>query len=107
MRFNELTACRPNMGAAHEGPLTVGAAAATLESLLAGGAIHAQTQKVVVTIEAQPVRLTLNGTTPTATLGFNLIAGTVIELSRAEAEGAKFIRAGATDATVQVAQYLH
>jgi hypothetical protein len=97
---------RPNMGAAHQGPLTVGNTAGLLTALLAGGALHAQTQFVLITIEAQPVRLTVNGTPPTATLGFSHAAGAEILLSRAEAEAARLIREGGTDATIQVAQYL-
>jgi hypothetical protein len=45
-----------------------------------------------------PVRYTLDGTTPTTTLGFLIPAGQTITLSAADAAAAKFI--GATGATV-------
>jgi hypothetical protein len=44
------------------------------------------------------VRFTLDGTTPTTTLGFLIPAGQSITLSAADAAAAKFI--GATGATV-------
>jgi hypothetical protein len=45
-----------------------------------------------------PLRFTLDGTTPTTTLGFRIPAGQSITLSAADAAAAKFI--GATGATV-------
>jgi hypothetical protein len=97
------TRWRPNLAAAHAGPLTVGSTAATLISLIT---LHADTRSVFITIEDAALRLTVNGTTPTATLGFSYVAGTAVRLSRAEVEQAQMIRATGTDAKIQVAQYL-
>ena len=51
--------------AAHQGPLNVGATAVTLLSLLSGGALHAETRFVEITVETDDIRLTVNGTTTT------------------------------------------
>jgi hypothetical protein len=105
MKFSDFSGL-PNMGAAHQGPLTVGAAAGLLTALLAGAALHKDTRFVLVTVEAQPIRMTVNGTVPTSTLGFGYAAGAEILLSRAEAESARLIRSGGSDSAVQVSQYL-
>jgi len=95
----------PNFNAAHEGPLAVSSTAVTLLSLLTGSALHADTKAVLLCVEDAAVRYTVNGTTPTATLGFAAIAGQFIRLSRQEADVAKFIRSTGTDSALQVAQY--
>jgi hypothetical protein len=106
MRFAEFSGNPiPTAAAAHQGPLTVGAAAVTLLSLLSGAALHADTQFVLVTVETDELRLTVNGTTPTATLGFKCPVDTERLLSRAEADNCKLIRSGSADAKIQVAQY--
>lgn len=92
----------PNTAAPHEGPLTVSNTAVSLASL---ATLHADTRVVEVGIEDAAVRLTINGTTPTATLGSTYPAGTVIRLSRQEADLAQFIRNTGTDAALQVRQY--
>jgi hypothetical protein len=97
------TRWRPNLAAAHEGPLTVGSTAADLTALMT---LHDDTRSVFITVEDAALRLTVNGTTPTATLGFNFVAGVGIRLSRNEVATGKVIRAGGTDAKIQVAQYL-
>jgi hypothetical protein len=92
----------PNAAAAHAGPLTVSSTAAALTSLVT---LHAATTFVLIKIEDAAVRLTLNGTTPTTTLGLNYVADVQLVLTRAEADVAQFIRATGTDAKLQVAQY--
>lgn len=94
---------QPNPDAPHEGPLTVGSAAALLTSLCT---LHADTQKVLISVETTALRFTVNGTTPTSTLGINLSAGTAVQLSRAEAAACLLIRATGSDSAIQVAQYL-
>jgi hypothetical protein len=102
MRFSDIES-RPNPNAPHAGPVTVGAAAAALTSLVT---LHAATQFVLIKVENAALRICPTGTTPTATLGFNYLADTEILLSRNEADVAKLIRAGGTDSAIQVAQYL-
>jgi len=92
----------PNFNAPHEGPVTVGAAAQALKDLVT---IHVDTKVVLIGVETAAVRFTVTGTTPTATLGFNAVAGASIRLTRQEADAALFIRATGTDAALQVAQY--
>jgi hypothetical protein len=92
----------PNFNAAHQGPLTVGAAAAALTGL---ATLHADTKVVLIAVETAAVRYTVNGTTPTSTLGFAALAGQFIRLTRQEADAAKFIRSTGSDAALQVAQY--
>lgn len=105
MKFVEFRGI-PNSAVAHQGPLTVGAAAVTLASLLSGGALHAATRFVEITVETDDVRLTVQGTTPTATLGRLVLADSSRVLSRAEADTAKLIRV-TTDAAIQVTQYIN
>lgn len=95
---------QPNHAAAHQGPLTVGAAAVTLLSLLAGGALHADTRFVEISVEDDDLRLTVQGTTPTATLGRKVTEDSSRLMSRAEADACKLIRI-TTDAKIQVIQY--
>lgn len=102
MRFSEF-AGRPNNNTAHAGPLAVSSTAITLASLVT---LDAQTCFVVIKVETAAIRLTVQGTTPTSTLGFNFLADTQIVLSKAEAEKCKIIRATGTDAALQVAQYV-
>ena len=103
MRFSEFRGL-PNKAAAHAGPLTVGAAAATLASLVT---LDAATAFVVIKVETAAVRMTVNGTTPTSTKGFNFIADTEIVLSKAEADLAQFIRSTGADGALQVAQFIN
>jgi hypothetical protein len=48
----------------------------------------------------EPVRFTLDGTTPTTVLGFLIPAGSSITLSAADATAAKFISTSATYGTI-------
>lgn len=95
----------PNPGAAHNGPLTVSSTAVTLLSLLSGGALHASTAFVEIAVETDDVRFTVQGTTPTSTLGTQLLADSGRVFSRAEADNLRLIRVS-TDAAIQVIQYL-
>lgn len=94
----------PNLNAPHQGPVTVGAAAVALTALIT---LHAATQVVLIAVETAAVRYTVNGTTPTATLGFAAVAGQFIRLTRNEADVAKFIRSTGSDAALQAAQYVN
>lgn len=94
---------QPNPDAPHEGPLTVGSAAALLTSLCT---LHAATQKVLIAVEDAGLRFTVTGTTPTGTLGVPLSASTAVQLSRAEALACRLIRSTGTDSKIQVVQYL-
>lgn len=103
MKFTDFRAM-PNEAAAHQGPLTVSSTAVTLLSLLSGGALHADTRFVEIAVETDDIRLTVNGTTPTTTLGRQVLADSTRLLSRYEADKAQLIRV-TTDAVIQVAQY--
>lgn len=105
MKFTEFRAV-PNGAAAHQGPLTVSSSAVTLLSLLSGGALHAETRFVEITVETDDIRLTVQGTAPTSVLGRPVLADSSRLLSRAEADLAKLIRITA-DATIQVTQYIN
>ena len=93
---------RPNTAAAQQ-TITVGATAATLTSLLST-ALAADTDYVILSVETDQVRICPTGTVPTASLGLLLSVGTILGLSRAEADVANVIRV-TTSATVQVIQY--
>lgn len=92
----------PNTSADHHGPLTVGSSVVTLLSLT--GALHAGTNFLVLTTETNSVRMTFNGTAPSATVGMLVPADTAIILSRAESDTCKLIRV-TSDATLQVMEY--
>lgn len=104
MKFIDFQAI-PNSAAAHNGPLTVSSTAVTLLSLLSGGALHAATQFVEIAVETDDVRFTVQGTTPTATLGTQLLADCSRIFSRHEADKLQLIRVS-TDAVIQVIQYV-
>lgn len=56
-----------------------------------------------ITIESQPVNYTYDGTTPTATEGHNLIAGSTLVLTGySNIVAFRIIRSGASDATIKV-----
>lgn len=104
MNTRSTTDLLPNIAVAHEGPLTVGAAAATLLSLIAGNVFHAQTDMVLVSVETDQLRITVNNTVPTATKGFLMEPGQMFWLTKSEAEVAQLIRV-TTDAKIQVSQH--
>lgn len=66
--------------------------------------LHPDTTHVMISIDAQPVRVTFDGTAPTDTTGVYLAAGTLKIWSRALAIAAKFIRATGTSGTLAVEQ---
>lgn len=103
MKFTEFRAV-PNAAAAHQGPLTVSSSAVTLLSLLSGGALHAETRFVEIAVETDDVRLTVQGTAPTSSLGRLLLVDSSRLLSRAEADLAQVIRV-TSNAALQVTQY--
>lgn len=83
---------------------TVSSTAITLVSLLSGGALHAQTYFVEISVEDADIRLTDDGTTPVAaTLGLKVTNGSRKVLSRAQASAAKIIATSGT-ARVQICQ---
>lgn len=68
-------------------------------------AVAAECGHVQVQVETAAVRVTINGTTPTPTLGTRLTAGQLVLMSRAEWAASKWVREGGTSALLQVAQY--
>ena len=101
--FNSL----PNTAVAAQGPLAVtNAAAVTLKSLLSGAAFHAKTQFVRVRIEDAPLRAWTNGSTPTSTAGRLYDHGDEIVLPLAQADNCKLIATTATNANLQVEEFL-
>lgn len=67
---------------------------------LAAAAVPSKTKMVMIEVQAEPVRLTTDGVDPTGSKGRILAAGTVLYLSERQAKAAKFLRNGASDATV-------
>jgi len=79
----------------------------TVDNTAAGvqiGAIHEDTSHVMISIDAQPVRVTFDGTAPTDTSGIYLAANTRVIWSRALALAAKFIRATGSNGTMAMQQ---
>jgi hypothetical protein len=93
---------RPTAGAPHSA-LSISTTAQSLGQL--GLTLNASTTHVLLMADTTNVRFTLNGTTPTATIGLTLstTAPEPLELTRAQAEAARFIVAAGT-ATLQVAE---
>lgn len=78
----------------------------TVADTAIGLTVPANTIRAVVGVEAQPLRYRDDGTNPSATVGFLLAAGAIVELNNKEAI-AKFkaIRSGGTSATLNVLYY--
>jgi len=91
----------PNAAADHETG-TVTSANVLLTSLFT---LDDATKWVLVGIEDAAIRMTVNGTAASATVGTNWVAGIKLVLSREEAEAARVYRATATDASLQFSQY--
>jgi len=72
-------------------------------ALAAARALHVATNRAVVYVHDQPIRYTLEGTAPTATLGLTLQAHESAELYGKQMDAFKAIREGGTDAEVEVA----
>lgn len=102
---NSPQALKPNPAAPTVGPKTVSNTAVKLTDL-AGVTLHDRTDYVMVQIETAEVRYCPDGTAPTTTLGIKLTPGQTVLLSLSEANQAKWIRGTASDASLQIAQYL-
>jgi hypothetical protein len=84
--------------------LTITGEAKTLAQL--GFALDPKTEVVLIQAEAHNFRYTRNGTTPTETLGYFVTPHDYVELSREEAQQAKFIHTAGTDTTVQISGFI-
>lgn len=74
----------------------------TVSSTALALTVPAGTKRAVIGVEAQPIRYRLDGTNPTASVGFNVKADVTFEIVGNEAiKALKMIRTG-TDATVNV-----
>lgn len=92
-------ALKPIVGASH---LTQAiSSSAVAASSIAN--VHADAKFFYIQVETATVRLTLNGTAPTSSVGFRRVAGWEGILSRSEFLASKWIRESA-DATLQIAQ---
>jgi len=92
----------PNPLQAHASISTTGTAS-TLATL--GYSLHAKTATLLVQAVGGDVRMTLNGTNPTASLGIKIADGTSIEIGAIEAGVAKFIT-GASSPKLEIAAYV-
>jgi allophanate hydrolase subunit 2 len=92
----------PNPDQAHASLSTTGTAS-TLATL--GYTIHEKTATLLVQAVGGDVRMTLNGTNPTASLGIKIADGTSIELGAIEAGVAKFITGSGTP-KLEIAAYI-
>jgi len=92
----------PNFAATDQSA-TVGSSASLLTALVT---IHANTRFVRLSVDTDDVRLTVSGTTPTASLGRKVTVDSAIVLSEYEMRAAKLIRVTA-NATIQVQQYIN
>lgn len=92
----------PNPDQSHASLSTTGTAS-TLSTL--GYTFDAETDSILVQAVGGDVRMTVNGTNPTASLGLKIADGTMLVLGRAEAERAKFITGSGTP-KLEIAAYL-
>ena len=92
----------PNPAQAHASISTTGTAS-TLATL--GYTIHAATGSLLIQAVGGDVRMTLNGTNPTASLGIKIADGTAIEIGYVEAGVAKLIT-GSSSPKLEVAAYV-
>lgn len=93
----------PNPNQTHSSISTTGTAS-TLATL--GYTAHADTQTVIVQAVGGDVRMTLNGTNPTASLGLKIADGEMVQLSRPEFLVAKFITGSGTP-KLEIAGFLN
>ncbi|MEY4402685.1 MAG: hypothetical protein RIR91_720 [Verrucomicrobiota bacterium] len=63
------------------------------------------TQYIVIDVQDADVMVTFDGSSPSATNGHRLYAGSNVIWSRQAAAAAKFIRQGGTDAAVHASQF--
>lgn len=97
---------RPNNGTPHQ-VATISNTVQTLES--AGVTLHAETRLVRVVVELADVRLVQHGATdpdPATKFGEVLYEGEAALISRAQADTIKWRRNDATDAKLQISQFL-
>ncbi len=92
----------PNPDQAHASISTTGTAS-TLATL--GYTFNARTASILVQAVGGDVRMTLNGTAPTASSGLKIVDGTTIELDLEEAIVAKFIT-GSSSPKLEIAAYI-
>jgi hypothetical protein len=92
----------PNPEQAHRSISTTGTAS-TLQTL--GYVYDNETDSIIVQAVGGDVRMTVNGTNPTASLGLKLADGTMIVIGRAEAEVSKWIT-GSGSPKLEIAAYL-
>ena len=70
-------------------------------------ALHANTRYVMIDVQIANVRVTFDGSAPTATNGHILVASKgLLVLSASAARKAKFIEDTATDAVVHMSQFI-
>jgi allophanate hydrolase subunit 2 len=93
----------PNPDQAHASISTTGVAS-TLATL--GYTAHEDTETLLVQVVGGDVRMTLNGTNPTASLGIKIADGEMIQFSKAEFTVAKFIT-GAHSPKLEIVGYLN
>lgn len=92
---------------AHGHP-TVSDTALTASALAAaanGVTVDPNARYLMVQVQDADVRVTFGGTNPTSTVGIQIDKGQIVYLSKTEWARAKWIRAGSTDAVLQVAQF--
>lgn len=91
-------------GTTHQG-FAVADTAGTLETL--GSFTFADdTNYVLIEVQAQPVRITFDGSTaPTASIGFSYSAGTKELWHVDRAKDAKLIREGGTNAAIELQEF--
>lgn len=70
-----------------------------------GYTFHSQTDNLLIQVTGGTVRMTLNGTNPTTSLGIVLADGASIELDRGEAVAARFITGSGTP-RLEIAAYI-
>jgi len=92
----------PNPNQAHASLSTTGSAQ-TLVQL--GYVFNEATDSLLIQAVGGDVRMTLNGTNPTASLGIKIVDGATIELDRDEANVANFIT-GASAPKLEIAAYI-
>lgn len=85
---NAIGAGGPNPAQAHS-QIAVTSTASTLATL--GYVLNSATKTLIIQVNGGMVRMTLNGTTPTASLGLQVVSGGLVELIGTEISAAKFI----------------
>lgn len=76
-----------------------------VSSTAVGLTVPAGASRAVIRCEAQPIRFRDDGTNPTSSVGFPKVATNEFELFGNAMRAARFIRSGASDATLEVLYY--